>query len=223
MINKTMDEARAQVGAVSRRLGLVSDDGQDAAVLTATRSYAAGPAEVWDALTNPERIPRWFLPVEGELRVGGRYQLRGNAGGTIRRCEPPRELAVTWEFGGQVSLVEVTLTEVDADTTTLELVHTAPVDPHWAQFGPGAVGIGWDLTLFGLDRHLQADASLTPETAAQWLASDEGLAFMASSGEQWREADIAAGTDPADAAAAAARCLAAYTGTDAPDTASSTD
>jgi uncharacterized protein YndB with AHSA1/START domain len=216
MIDSTRNDVRAQVAAISRRLGMETSDGPDTAVLTASRSYAAPPEEVWDAITNPERIPRWFLPVEGELRLGGRYQLQGNAGGTIQRCEPPRQLAVTWEFGGQASLVEVRLTGADADTrTTLELVHSAPVDPHWGQFGPGAVGIGWDMTLFGLDLHLQGDTSITPETAAQWMASDEGRAFMTSSGEQWQMADIAAGTPPEDAAAAAARCLAAYTGTEA--------
>jgi uncharacterized protein YndB with AHSA1/START domain len=216
MIDATEKDVRAQVAAVSRRLGLVSDDGQDTAVLTATRTYAAAPVEVWDAITNPERIPRWFLPVEGELRPGGRYQLRGNAGGTIRRCDPPRQLGLTWEFGGQVSLVDVRLSGADEDTqTTLELVHTLPIDEHWEQFGPGAVGIGWDLTLFGLDRHLASDASVTPETAGQWMASDAGRAFMTSSGERWQQADVSAGTDARDASAAAARCLAAYTGAEA--------
>src|SRR4249920_332080 len=124
----THGDVRAQVTAVSRRLGLISRDGDDVAVLTARRTYPAAMAEVWDAITNPERIPRWFLPVEGDLRVGGRYQLQGNAGGTIQRCDPPRELVVTWEFGGQVSLVELTLSGYDGDgdaRMTLELVHTA--------------------------------------------------------------------------------------------------
>ena len=48
--------------------------------------------DLWDACTNAERIPRWFLPVSGELRDGGRYQLEGNAGGTIERCDPPTRL-----------------------------------------------------------------------------------------------------------------------------------
>jgi len=212
-------DARAEVAAVGRRLGLTARGGDDAAVLNARRSYPAARREVWDAITNPERIPRWFLPLEGDLRVGGRYQLQGNAGGTIERCEPPGYLAVTWEFGDQVSRVEVTLTggedDGDDDRTTVELVHTLPVDDHWRQFGPGAVGIGWDLILLGLGRHLEADVSLTPDTAARWLASDEGRAFMTSSGEQWKQANVAAGTDPGEAAAAAARCLAAYLGTPA--------
>jgi len=212
------DEAvRAQVAAVSRRLGLTRRDGVTTAVLTASRSYAAPRAEVWDAITNPERIPRWFLPIEGDLRVGGRYQLQGNAGGTIQRCEPPQQLTVTWEFGGQVTLVEVTLSGGDDDEeprTTLELVHTASVDEQlWAQFGPGAVGIGWDSILLGIGLHVETGASMTPEEAALWMASPEGVAFMSASGEHWQQASVAAGTDREEAAAAAARCLAAYTGT----------
>ena len=29
-------------------------------LLTAERPYPADPEEVWDALTNPERVPRWL-------------------------------------------------------------------------------------------------------------------------------------------------------------------
>src|SRR5919112_3698868 len=45
------------------------------------REYEAPIDEVWDAITSPARISRWFLPVSGDFRVGGRYQLEGNAGG----------------------------------------------------------------------------------------------------------------------------------------------
>ena len=54
--------------------------------------YAAAVGDVWDACTNPERIPRWFVPVSGDLRLGGRYQIEGNASGTIERCDPAGEL-----------------------------------------------------------------------------------------------------------------------------------
>jgi uncharacterized protein YndB with AHSA1/START domain len=56
--------------------------------------------------TNPERIPRWFLPVSGELKEGGRYQLEGNAGGTITRCDPPHGFDATWEMGSDMSWIE---------------------------------------------------------------------------------------------------------------------
>ena len=81
----------------------------EARVVTVSQTYDADLDDVWDACTNPERIPRWFLPVSGDLRLGGRYQLEGNAGGTIERCDPPKRFAATWEYGGEVSWIEVRL------------------------------------------------------------------------------------------------------------------
>src|SRR5882724_8555264 len=34
-----------------------------------------GKPQYWDAMTNAERIPRWFLPISADLRLSGRYQL----------------------------------------------------------------------------------------------------------------------------------------------------
>jgi hypothetical protein len=34
-------------------------------------------------------LRRRFPPVSGDLRLGGKYQLGGNAGGEILACEPP--------------------------------------------------------------------------------------------------------------------------------------
>ena len=68
------------------------------------------PADLWDACTNIDRIPRWFLPITGDLRVGGHYRLEGNANGTILTCDPPREFTATWECGGDVSWIEVRIT-----------------------------------------------------------------------------------------------------------------
>src|SRR6266508_5865410 len=93
------------VGAVRREVEEREHEGRPAHLVVAERRYPAGVEDVWDALTNAERIPRWFLPISGDLRLGGRYQLEGNAGGTITACEPPRHLAVTWEYGGDVSWV----------------------------------------------------------------------------------------------------------------------
>jgi uncharacterized protein YndB with AHSA1/START domain len=64
--------------------------GKPALVAVAIRSYDTTVADLWDAITTPERPARWFLPVEGDLKLGGRYQLKGNAGGTITHCQPPK-------------------------------------------------------------------------------------------------------------------------------------
>src|SRR5215472_2409113 len=131
-------------GAEFRRFENRDHEGKPARVVVAIRTYDTSCEDLWDALTNRERIPRWFLPIEGDLRLGGRYQLKGNAGGSITRCESPRALDLTWEFGGGVSWVRVRL-DPDGQRTRLTLEHivrASDVDEHWARFGPGAVGIG---------------------------------------------------------------------------------
>src|SRR5262249_13867938 len=174
------------IGAVTRAVSQREHDGRPARVIVASRSYDTTPADVWDAITNPERISRWFLPISGELRLGGPYQLPGNAGGEITRCEPPRHLAVTWEFGGEVSWVKVDLTDDSKGGTHLELEHVAHVDDaRWAQFGPGAVGVGWDMTLMGLDRHLATGAANDPQRFMAWVASPEGKDFVRRSSADW--------------------------------------
>jgi hypothetical protein len=152
------------------------------------------------------------MPVSGDLRVNGRYQLEGNASGTIERCDPPNGFAATWEYGGDVTWIEVRLSAENGGTR-FELEHIAHVDDErWAEFGPGAVGIGWDMALMGLAQHLSPGGpAVVPEESAAWTASDEGKEFMTSSSEQWCEASIAAGTDEGEARAAAERVTAAYT------------
>lgn len=199
------------IGAVTRTLSSRDVEGAPAWVLVAARGYGVEPAELWDALANPERIPQWFLPVSGDLRPGGRYQLQGNAGGEILECDAPRTLRVTWEMHGQVSWLTLRLLE-DGAGTRLELEHVAHVPAEfWDQFGPGAVGVGWDQALFGLDQHFATGARVTPETAMEWLSSDEGRSFVRQSSAAWCAASIAAGTDPEAATAAAERTTAFYT------------
>ncbi|MEH1055547.1 SRPBCC family protein [Micromonospora sp. CPCC 206171] len=209
-----MSDVTHQISAVRRTVGSRTLEAGEARVMTISQTYDAPLEDLWDACTNAERIPRWFLPVSGELRLHGRYQLEGNAGGTIQRCDPPKSFAATWEYGDEVSWIEVRLTPEGDGRTRFELEHVAHVDDErWTEFGPGAVGVGWDLGLLGLASHLAADGSgISPEQAEAWMGSDEGRRFVTLSSESWGEASIAAGTDPAAARAATARTTAFYTG-----------
>src|SRR5579871_645282 len=98
------------LGPVTRTVRSFEKDGKPAGTVKLTRVYDTDALDLWDALTNVKRIPRWFLPIEGELKVGGKYQLKENAGGTITVCAPPSRFAATWEFGGNVTWIEVTVT-----------------------------------------------------------------------------------------------------------------
>jgi uncharacterized protein YndB with AHSA1/START domain len=212
-------DIEAQLDAVDRGLTTGTRDGEGTYVQSVAQTYPAPIADVWDALTSAERIPRWFLPVEGDLREGGRYQLVGNAGGTIESCDAPNRFAITWEYGGGVTWLTVRLSAVDADRTRVELEHVAPSAEigaeMWEQFGPSATGIGWDQAIMGLALHLTdgADAEITPEQGAEWSASAEGVAFMRGSADRWAAAHVAGlGADPEVARRAADTTFAAYTG-----------
>jgi uncharacterized protein YndB with AHSA1/START domain len=148
-------------------------------LLLIRRRYDATPDDVWEALTDPERIVRWFLPVTGDLRVGGRYRLEGNASGEIVRCDRPREIALTWEFGGGTSDVGVLLTPSGA-ATVLELRHS----PVPAGIVPNAspemwgIGAGWEMGLTALGDYL---AGKLPEgRAVDWVAQAGPEELMAA-------------------------------------------
>lgn len=198
-------------GLVRREVRSGERDGQPTRTVVAQRTYRADREDVWDALTNAERLPRWFLPISGDLTVGGRYQLEGNAGGTVERCDKPELVGVTWEFGGGMSWLEVQLTEADGGTT-LELRHEAVVEEHWKQFGPGAVGVGWDLSLLGLGLHLDTGESVDPKEFESWSTSDEGKDFVRLSSDGWGEAAISGGDDREHALAAAEMVRKFFTG-----------
>ena len=199
------------LGAAERSVSSLERDGRPARAVTLARSYATMVEDVWDAVTNGERIPRWFLPVSGDLELGGRYQLEGNAGGVITACERPSRLALTWEFGGDVSWVEVRVSDDGVARARLALTHTAHLSDHWDEYGPGAVGVGWELGLMGLAIHLAQPTEPRPDEAA-FAASPDGKAFISESSDGWGRAAVAAGTDPVAARAAARRTTAFYTG-----------
>jgi uncharacterized protein YndB with AHSA1/START domain len=203
-----------QINVRRRQVGKRVLDAGEARTVIVSQSYPASVDEVWDACTNPERIPRWFLPVRGELKLGGRYELEGNASGVIERCDPPKSFAATWEYGGDVSWIEVRLTDEGNERTRFELEHIALVDDErWAEFGPGATGVGWDLGLIGLTLHIGGADTVDPKAFEAWSVSDEGKRFITLSSERWAAANVAAGFADEEAARAAAdRTTAFYTG-----------
>jgi uncharacterized protein YndB with AHSA1/START domain len=217
-----MIDVTHQINAVRRRVGSRVFKAGEARVVTVSQTYDSTVEDVWDACTNPERIPRWFLPVSGELRLGGRYQLEGQAGGTIERCDPPKGFFATWEYGGEVSWIELRLTPEGDGRTRFELEHIAHVDDErWAEFGPGAVGVGWDLGLTGLALHLATGRPVDPQEHQAWVGSEEGRRFVTLSSDGWYEAAVAAGGDATAARAAADRTTAFYTGVEGPESAES--
>jgi len=186
----------SQLAAIYREVG-ERDAGEAVGVLM-RRSYRAAIEDVWSAVTDPERMRRWFLPVSGDLRVGGTFQLVGNAGGEILTCEPPTLLRVT--FGGPTSVVELRLYP-NGDETILELEHVVPLEIAQSAAGALYVGPGWDGALMGLDLYLRGEAPADPAAAANSLEVQE---FSKQSLHLWIAAVESSGAAGADEIAAAA-------------------
>jgi uncharacterized protein YndB with AHSA1/START domain len=165
--------------------------------VTLERRYPAEVADVWQAITDPERVRRWFLPLAGDLRPGGSFQLEGHAGGDIMTCEPPRHLLVT--FGGESSIVDVLLSG-NGEQTLLTLTHSVPIELAGSTAGALYVGPGWDGALLGIGLYLAGEVSGDPVAAAN---SPEVQDFNVRSIQEWVAAVEASGKAHADAIAAA--------------------
>ena len=195
-----MIDIASQLKAIHRQVEqqLPADGSGERVSVLLRRDYEAPIDDVWDAVTQPDRIKRWLMPISGELRVGGSFQLEGNAGGEILTCEPPRLLKVT--FGAPTSIVEVRLTPDGDGDTVLELEHTVPIEI--AQSGAGAlyVGPGWDGALLGLGLFLRGEAVGDPVAAAN---SPEAQEFSKQSVHAWAEVVKDSGTATAEQLAGA--------------------
>lgn len=171
------------------------------------RSYDSPIADVWSACTSRDRLARWFGQVDGDLQLGGSFQVKDNAGGEIIACEEPRLLKVTWVLGpGMATEVEVRLS-ADGDGTTLELEHSTPaevLDELVRSYGPGGTigaGVGWDLALVELEKFLDGTA-FDPAT---WEDTAEAKEFATRACRAWGPViQDAWGTSDDDIAAAIA-------------------
>jgi uncharacterized protein YndB with AHSA1/START domain len=209
-----MKDVLDELAAARRKMGAATLPAGDAYTIELRRRYNAAVDDVWDAITDPERLARWLKPITGDLRLGGSFELDGGEHGDILQCDPPRLLRVSWMFGPGAdewpgtSEVEVRLTPGPAGDTEFELVHAAAVgEPMFPTYGPGAGGVGWDLHLLTLARFLDDGETLDHET---FSALPEGREFARRSAAAWGEAHLAAGGDPDQVASAVEATTAFY-------------
>jgi uncharacterized protein YndB with AHSA1/START domain len=138
--------------------------------------YDTGIDDLWAAITDPDRLARWYGHVEGDLRPGGafRFYLAADdieSTGRVEVCEPPRRLLVTnretdesYQKGQGVppfdATIEATLT-ADGDQTLLVLeVKGMPLDKI------AFYGAGWQIHAEQLAAYLAGRERGDP--AARW-------------------------------------------------------
>ena len=184
-----MIDIAGEIAAIDREVATrVLADG-DGIGIVIRRRYNTPIATVWKALTTPEIVQRWFLPLSGDLREGGNFQFAGNAGGEIRRCASPQLLNVTW--GSEVSVVELRLSEAPGDATIIELDHTVPLALAGSGAGAFFVGPGWDGAFLALGLFLGGIVADDPAAAAN---SPEAREFTLGAVEAWKATIAASGT-----------------------------
>jgi hypothetical protein len=106
---------------------------------------------------------------------------------------------VTWELGEHTTLLTVTVQEAE-DGAEIVLRHAVGDDEHWAAFGPGAVGVGWDLSLRALAGELEEPAGFV----------EPDVTFVRACAQEWGAAHAASGADAMAAAEAAVRTSLSY-------------
>jgi len=154
------------------------------------RMYPASPETLWQAITDRTHLRRWFIEPRGDLRFGGTFALEGNAHGRILRCDPPRMLRVTWVYGPRhADEVEVRLTKAEGGGTVVELEHASIADtaPDGVTDALLGVGVGWELAMDHLGRHLDGTVPLPPSdgSASVLQPTPEDRQLMAASARAW--------------------------------------
>lgn len=154
--------------------------------LTLERRFRTDPADLWEAITDPDRLARWFgeivtLPrAPGDPLVVrlGEEDGAGLAEGTLTACEPPGRLGYDWAFGGTRSRVRVDLVPGGEGTTLLRLHHTRLAPGHLVGYGGG-----WEEGLTVLAAQLAGgSAGAVPPDPERRRAEERGQ-------DAWRELD----------------------------------
>lgn len=201
----------SHLAAINRHVRLSERDGKPAASVQLIREFDVDARTIWNAIASQEEISEWFSIVSGDFKVGGSYAIEGNASGVIKACEPLARVALTWEFAGDVSWVDLRIDNESRSGVSFCLNHTSVLSPHWDQYGAGATGVGWELSYLGLYLYLM-HPNEEKFDEEKFAASEEGKHFITASSQGWAEAAILAGTGAEVALAAAERTTSFYLG-----------
>jgi uncharacterized protein YndB with AHSA1/START domain len=159
----------------NRLLGsLGSADG--AGVVRIEDRYDTTIDDLWEAITDPARLARWYGEIDGDLRPGGTFRtyMASNdleSTGRVEACEPPRRLLVTgretdesYQRGEGVppydGTIEAILTADDDQTVLVIEVRGMPLDKI------AFYGAGWQIHAENLAKYLAGQEPGDPE--ARW-------------------------------------------------------
>lgn len=124
--------------------------------------YDTDIADLWSAVTEPDRLARWIAVVDGDFRVGGtiyaRFTSTAEGPGRIDVCEAPHHLLVTMHDGTDEEAVIEAHLESEGERTRLVVEERGL--PLGVLYKHGA---GWQAHIEDLSRYLRGGES-------DWLA-----------------------------------------------------
>jgi uncharacterized protein YndB with AHSA1/START domain len=139
------------------------------------RTLHAKPAEVFAAISDPERVGAWFAPLSGELQTGGEFELGFSPDyrttGTVLACEPGVGVSFTWAIDDRdFGAVDVALGRTITDHTELTLVHHDLPEDQWIGYAAG-----WHAHLDVLAAYLAGETLVWDDVFAQTLPAYRSL------------------------------------------------
>ena len=189
-----MFDVAKHLGAITRAVESTTHDGKPAKVVVASRTYPTSPDDLWDAVTDPERIPRWFAAVRATCGSAAATRSRATqAARSSPATRPPtsplpgRSAAGCWvditsrPCGGGGARRSPCATPPSTRPGVLRQLRSRR---RRRRLGP---------QLMGLAEHLATGATMGP-TAEAWGATDDGRDFMAQPA-MGRAPSRAVGTD----------------------------
>jgi uncharacterized protein YndB with AHSA1/START domain len=156
------------------------------------RRFDAPIEKVWEAVTTPNRIDRYFLPVAIDTDAGT-YAFQGQASGKILACDAPTMVRVEWlpPDRDTADQVELRLSADGPDATWFELEHASIADVFHTdlsgeKFSPA---IGWEAPLHYLGEYLRG--VLPDRPSMEWYVFDEAeeLRLAKLRAPEWAKAE----------------------------------
>lgn len=136
--------------------------------------YDTDIADLWSAITEPERLARWIAVVEGDFRLGGTVQARFTSTwegpGRIDVCDAPKRLLLTMEPGTEDDAeIEAVLTAEGERTRLVVEERGLPVEVLYKH------GAGWQAHIEDLGRYLAGGESQWKERWEELTPDYESL------------------------------------------------
>jgi uncharacterized protein YndB with AHSA1/START domain len=123
--------------------------------------YPTDIDDMWSAISQPARLKRWLVDIEGDTAIGGSFTTRFTSGfegtGRVDLCDQPHRLVVTMFGDDDSTVMEATLTPEGAGTRLVIEERGLPLDEYAAH------GSGWQAHVEDLALYLAG------KEASNWL------------------------------------------------------